>query len=537
MVKEIVKRENEEEREIEERITTDEDKGYHWADGIAEEILKEKPKSQVYTCAAGITPSGNVHIGNFREIITNDFIARALRDKGKDVRFIYSWDDFDRLRKIPSNLPRQDFLQEHISMPITRVPDTFSCHKSYAEHFEKELEAEMPKLGIYPEFIYQAKKYCSCEYAEEIRFVLENRNRIRAVLERYKTEPITDKWWPVQIYCEKCMKDTTKIVSWDGDYTLEYECKCGYKGKVNFKHKGIAKLPWRIDWPMRWHYEKVDFEPGGKEHSTPGGSRTTAKEIYESLYKDKAPLYMKYDFITIKGQGGKMSKSLGNVIKPKECLEVYEPEILRYMFAKTRPNTEFAISFDEDVIKIYAEYDKLEEDYFAKKLQNKEKRIYELSQIKEVSPKKIFAPPFRHLMELVQMKSEKELLQYYKNDIETEADKGRTLIRINLVKNWLKQAPEKFVFRIREDADKETIKKLSKKQTDALRQLAKIIEKEIDEQEVIEAIKRICEQSGIDSKEFFKAAYIFILGKEEGPKLSSLIVIAREKILKLLKDI
>ena len=51
-----------------------------------------------------------------------------------------------------------------------------------------------------------------------------------------------------------------------------------------------------------------------------------------------------------------MSKSLGNVINLKQCLEIYEPQILRYMFVKARPNTEFSIAFDGDVLKIYAEY-------------------------------------------------------------------------------------------------------------------------------------------------------------------------------------
>lgn len=537
MAKEIVKKENKEEREIEERITEEEKVGYHWADGIAEEIIKESPKSKVYTCAAGITPSGNVHIGNFREIITNDFIARALKDREKNVRFIYSWDDFDRLRKIPSNLPKQDFLQEHIGMPITKVPDTFGCHKSYAEHFEKELEVEMPVLGISPEFIYQSKKYSSCDYAGEIRFVLENKGKIKNILEKYKTEPIDEEWWPAQIYCEKCMRDTTRIVSWDGDYTLEYECKCSYKGKLDFSKKGLVKLPWRIDWPMRWHYERVDFEPGGKEHSTPGGSRTTAKEIYEELYNDKAPLYMKYDFITIKGQGGKMSKSLGNVIKPKECLEIYEPRILRYLFAKTRPNTEFAIAFDEDVIKIYSEYDKLEEDYFKGILQNKEKRIYELSQIGKIPSRKIFAPPFRHLIEFIQVRDEKDVLEHYRNEIKNEEDRKRAVARIMLVKNWLKQAPEKFVFRIRENIDKKTLMKLSEKQVFALRQLAKILDRKFSEEDAITEIRKICGQYELDAKEFFRAAYLLILGKEEGPRLSSLLVIGREKISKLLKDI
>jgi len=30
---------------------------------------------------------------------------------------------------------------------------------------------------------------------------------------------------------------------------------------------------------MRWAHEQVDFEPGGKDHSTPGGSFDTGKEI------------------------------------------------------------------------------------------------------------------------------------------------------------------------------------------------------------------------------------------------------------------
>ena len=71
----------------------------HWADQQAERIIKQKGDLDLYTCASGITPSGTVHIGNFREIITVDLIVRALRDRGKNVRFIYSWDDYDVFRR------------------------------------------------------------------------------------------------------------------------------------------------------------------------------------------------------------------------------------------------------------------------------------------------------------------------------------------------------------------------------------------------------------------------------------------------------
>ena len=38
----------------------------HWADQTAEKILAEWGEKDCYTCASGITPSGTVHVGNFR---------------------------------------------------------------------------------------------------------------------------------------------------------------------------------------------------------------------------------------------------------------------------------------------------------------------------------------------------------------------------------------------------------------------------------------------------------------------------------------
>ncbi len=533
MAHEAVKKENEEDSEVEAEIEREEREGFHWADGIAEQLVKTGSKTKQFVCAAGITPSGTVHIGNFRETITVELVARALKDRDKKIRFIYSWDDFDRLRKVPKNMPKPEVFEQYIGMPITKTPDAFGCHKSYAEHFEKEFEEALPTLGITPEIIHQSKRYENCDYAEEIKFVLKSREKIKAILDKYKTEPTTEGWWPVQIYCEKCKKDTTKILNWDNEYTLEYECKCGHKGRVNFSKKGIVKLPWRIDWPMRWHFEQVDFEPGGKEHSTPGGSRTTAKEIMESAYNEKAPLYLKYDFIVIKGEGSKMSSSLGNVIRPKDCLEIYEPQILRYLFVKTRPNTEFAISFDADVLKIYSEYDALEEAYFANKLDKKEKRIYELSQVKEGPCKRIFAPQFRQLSELVQFKDDFEILKFYKKEIKTQKDENRTLDRIKLARNWLRFAPPEFVFAIREKLDV----KLSDKEKKAFQKLKLLVQKAKAEDELADKMRELCASEKMGIKDFFKTAYQIILGKEQGPRLSTLIILNKEKILNLLKQI
>ena len=90
----------------------------HWADITADKIIRERKqflndKKTKYVCASGITPSGTVHIGNFREIISVELVVRALRQKGADVRFIYSWDDYDVFRKVPKNMPNQEELAKY----------------------------------------------------------------------------------------------------------------------------------------------------------------------------------------------------------------------------------------------------------------------------------------------------------------------------------------------------------------------------------------------------------------------------------------
>ncbi|MDR2111203.1 MAG: lysine--tRNA ligase, partial [Spirochaetaceae bacterium] len=133
-------------------------KSAHWADIAAERIIREKGEKDCYTCASGITPSGTVHIGNFREIISVDLVVRALRDRGKKVRFIYSWDDYDVFRKVPKNMPHQEELARYLRFPITMVPDPWGRDESYARHHEVDVETILPLVGIHPEYLYQAKR-------------------------------------------------------------------------------------------------------------------------------------------------------------------------------------------------------------------------------------------------------------------------------------------------------------------------------------------------------------------------------------------
>lgn len=519
----------------------------HWADINAQKIVREKGEKERYTCASGITPSGTVHVGNFREIISVDLVVRALRDAGKNVRFLYSWDDYDVFRKVPKNVPDTKRWEEYLRWPITLVPDPSGAAESFARANEIELEGQLERVGITPEYIYQAKEYRASRYAQGIRTALEKRDKIREILNRFRTSPLPDEWWPVSVFSRFTNRDTTRVVGWDGEWLLTYYCEeTEEEDTIDLRSTGYAKLPWRIDWPMRWLEEAVDFEPAGKDHHSEGGSFDTARHISKEIYQWDAPVTFQYDFISIKGRGGKMSSSSGEVISLRDVLEVYQPEVLRYLFAGTRPNSEFAISFDLDVIKIYEDYDRCERIYFDQETVNakrteKEKRIYELSQVAEVPSTLPVQIPFRHLCNLLLIHDGgiDEALQAMPGYTELSTDlveRGRQ--RAACAWNWIQEfAPEDFRFSV-VDPESDAPEELSDNERAAVVALAELVRNgfgDMTEKDVQNAIYEIARDAGIEPKSFFPVLYRVLVGKEKGPRLGGfLITLGSERVAKIL---
>ncbi len=514
----------------------------HWADIAAQNIVRQKGEKERYTCASGITPSGTVHIGNFREIISVELVARALAHLGKNVRFIYSWDDYDVFRKVPANMPNKEMLHSFLRKPITTVPDPQEEEESYARANERALETILPVVGVVPEYIYQAERYRTSTYAEGIRTALEKRDAIRAILDEHRSTPLADDWLPVSVFCTSCMKDTTKVLSWDGEWSVSYHCNsCGHDETLDLRKTGAAKLPWRVDWPMRWNYEDVDFEPAGKEHHSAGGSFDTARRIVKEVYGSEPPVTFKYDFISIKGMGGKISSSKGNVISLADVLEVYQPEVVRYLFAGTRPNAEFAISFDLDVLKIYEDYDKTERIYFGleevgDKRRAKEARTYELSQVETVPPSPPPQVAFRHLCNLLQIHigNVDAVLGLY--DGLDEEQERRLRARAVCAWNWItKHSPEDFRFHLRTPEDPPI--EVTPEQAKALALLRGRVERleDFDEKSLADELYRIAEEATLEPKELFRVVYLALIASEKGPRLASFIfTLGKDRVLGLL---
>ena len=531
----------------------------HWADQQAARIIKEKGDRESYTCASGITPSGTVHIGNFREIITVDLVARALKDRGKNVRFIYSCDDYDVFRKVPANMQQPQVLEKYLRCPLTMVPDTFERDENYARHHEKDIENQLPRVGIHPEFLYQADRYRANRYVEGMKKAMQNRNVIKECLNAYRDDEHkmddSKEYWPVAAFCCKCNKDTTKITDYDGEYGITYICEaCGHTEKGDLRTSKEFKLGWRVDWPMRWNEEQVCFEPGGKDHISPGGSYDTAKLVSKKIYGWDAPVTMKYDFVRLKGVPGKMSSSKGKVISLVDALEVYQPEVLRYIFASNKVDHEFSISFDLDVISIYEAYDKTERIVWGleepkeknpeKKAQiiAQEKRLYELSQIEGIPAVMPYQVPFRLLTTLLQTYSGNiDAVINALGDVKPEQEetlRKRCACAWYWIRESAPECAEDMCFALREDGSKaEDIT------GDMLKAVVRVREEVVPKVGTY-AVDKDCQQDmytiatelGLEAKDLFRALYHALINKDQGPRLANFMkIIGREKLTKILK--
>jgi len=531
-------------KEKEDPDKNNEQSTFHWSFSSAKKAIELHGDQKLYTCASGVTPSGTIHIGNFREIITVELVKRAFKLLGKPVRHIHSWDNYDVFRKVPKNMPKQDELQEFLRSPITDTPDTFECkHESYADHNMAPVKEVLPIVGINPDYIYQSEKYTSCEYAEDVELCLKNTKKIKELLDKYRKEPLEDEWLPVSIFCDKCKKDTTTKIEYKKEYHVYYECQCGHSEEFDIRKKGIIKLKWRVDWPMRWHFEKVHFEPAGKDHFAAGGSRQSGVEIQDAVWDEKAPYGFMYEWIAIKG-GGQFSSSTGVVTTVQDVLEIYEPEILRYMFAGSRPNATFEISFDLDVIKIYEDWDKCERIYYGKEdVNDKEKQknvlIYQLSQIdediKKIPKEMATQVPFRKCVNALNIKGmdENKAFDMLK---EKGINEEEVKARIRCAKNWIeKYADDNFKFTVNETKNDELFSKLDDKEKKALEMLKEVIESFTDDEKFESDIFEIPKKTDLGMKDFFRIAYQAIISKDRGPKLAKFILeIGREKVIKLL---
>lgn len=529
-----------------------------WADQIAKQIInrkkfhyldKEIPKFDTYTVKTSASLSGVLHIGRLSDTIRSESVYKALKDAKVKAKLIWVAEDMDPLRKIPKNVPKE--FEKYIGMPVTDVPDPNKCHNSYAEHFKEEyfkvidefVAANMEKFSM-------REEYKKGNFKKYIKKILEKVEEVREIQNKYRTIKLEKNYSPWKPICENCGKIVTTHVIDFSDGIVKYWCKdyefetttakgCGHKGENN-PLKGNGKLLWKSEWAAEWARWQIVSEGAGKEYQVPNSAWWVNGEIVEKVLDFPMPVPIFYEHIFVEGE--KMSASLGNVIYPKDWLEVAPAELLRLFYNKRLMTTR---SFSwQDLPNLYDEFETYQKIYLNKiKLDNKKeeqhkKRLFEISILGEIE--KPLELSFSHAAIVAQLsKNEEEAVKNLeKTGHYKKADHKRIFNMLHKAKIWIeKYAPEDMKFTVQTEIPKDL--KLNNQEKEALKLVADSLKKkDFDEKGLFEEFYKICKKVNIKNTDFFRAAYNVLLNKDKGPRLAPFILaLSKEKVIELFEKI
>jgi lysyl-tRNA synthetase, class I len=481
-------------------------KARHWADLLADDLSSQRGHRHVVN--TGITPSGEIHIGNMREVVTADAIHRVLSERGDESRLLYIADTYDPLRHVYPFLDRQRY-QDQVGKPLSEILCPCGQHPSYSEHFLAPFLASLEQLGIRPTVHRADQLYKAGAYSETIGIALQQRDLIRRILKEETGRDTPDDWSPFNPLCQDCGRITQAQVTGfsDAAQTVDYACRCGQRGTTSMA--GGGKLTWRVDWPARWKIFGVTVEPFGKDHASKGGSYDTGVRIAREVYGIEPPYPVPYEWLSLAGKGD-MSSSKGNVLSIHAMLEVVPPEVLRYLILRVPPQRSIRMDPGLPLLQLIDEYDDVE-------AKNRDSRALELSAISGVKP---IGVPYRHMVTVVQVAqgdADEWLEILRRNGYRLDNPQGLRQ-RAAYARRWLETfAPEDLRFHVQGQLP-EAAKALDGEQKQALRLLGERLRPGMTGEQIHQLIYTLKDELDVKPDLLFKAIYLALLGKSQGPR-------------------
>ncbi len=283
------------------------------------EELKLDKKVRIYVC--GITAYDYSHIGHARTFVFFDTLRRYLEYKGHEVVYVQNFTDVD------DKIVRRAVIEGKTQREIA---------DKYIEEFLKDMSAlnvkkpdHMPRVTDHINDIIKAvKRLIELGYAYEV----ENENgkdvyfhvpsfpsygKLSGMsleeLNRHRIEPNPKK------------KDIKDFALWKS------------AKDEDFKANAVFESPWGYGRPG-WHIEcsvmsakylgiPFDIHGGGKDLIFPHHENERAQS-YALFGVEPVRYWVHCDFVMIRGE--KMSKSLRNIVRIRDVLNVYGGEVLRY---------------------------------------------------------------------------------------------------------------------------------------------------------------------------------------------------------------
>jgi lysyl-tRNA synthetase class 1 len=306
--------------------------------------LKKKPKDDVIF-ETGYGPSGLPHIGTFGEVARTSMVRHAFRvltdDKIK-TRLIAFSDDMDGLRKVPDNIPNKEMVAQHLGKPLTRVPDPFGTHNSFAEHNNARLRGFLDQFGFDYEFMSSTACYTAGRFDEALLKVLQHFEEVMAVMLPSLRDERAQTYSPfLPIDPQSGIVLQVPVVEHDAKAgTITYEHPDRGERVTTLVTGGRCKLQWKPDWAMRWVALGIDYEMAGKDLID---SVKLSGEICRTLGSTPPEGFTYELFLDENGQ--KISKSKGNGLTIDEWLRYASPESLS-LFMYREPKAAKRLYFD-----------------------------------------------------------------------------------------------------------------------------------------------------------------------------------------------
>src|SRR3990170_8443065 len=224
-----------------------------WPYEEARKLLKRwpdgKPNGEPMLFETGYGPSGLPHIGTFNEVLRTPFARHAYEElTGRPTRLVAFSDDMDGLRKVPDNVPNAAMLSEHLGKPLTRIPDPFGTHDSFAAHNNAMLRHFLDRFGFDYEFVSATDCYSGGRFDEVIRSVLSNWDAVMGVMlptlreeRRLTYSPVL----PISPASGRVLQVPVEVVDAEAG-TIAFDDEDGPRVEQSALG-GRAKLQWKVD--------------------------------------------------------------------------------------------------------------------------------------------------------------------------------------------------------------------------------------------------------------------------------------------------
>ncbi len=499
--------------------------------GIIERERKLDRSLHLIRTEMGLGASGLPHIGSFADAARSFAVTLALKEQSFNSELIAFSDDKDGLRKVPAGFPKT--MEKHLGYPVTDIPDPFKCHSSYGEHMSSLLKEALDKSNVEYSFVSARKAYDEGLFNDEIETILLNAKHVGEIV---KEEVGQDKYTSVLPYfplCSNCgrISTTTAREFLPKEKKVLYSCSgmeikgrwlegCGHEGEANILHNE-GKLSWKSEFAVRWKALDIRFEAYGKDIED---SVRINDRICREILGYEPPSHARYEMFLDKG-GKKISKSAGNVFTPQVWFRYGSPQSLILLLLKRFVGTrEVSVV---DIPNYMNEFDELEDIYFGKKRISNEKELAKMTGLFEycwwLKPpqKPSVHASYNLLAYLAKIAPASREIQYVQQKLaeygyikEKELSPTNLQKRIEYVTNWNRDFNE----------IRETPLKLDGNTTNAIHELAGILNSKNDANAIQTTIFDLARKHGVQPKNLFKTLYTILLGSPEGPKLGPYII-------------